>query len=183
MGFEFVLPCSWKRQLKTVTKVKFIDMNSWYGDFHLSFSSFDLVFKLCLFISNHLFRYAYHFFFQNKVFHTTRYQRLWYNDCTVVTAAMSACILAQKRYCPSFNRLWGHICNNHPRARQTWIFVLKMWLWFMPTQSNLVLSLKMYDWQVNEKELVNERCKSEKLPPIVNARLQFDACIFWQFNY
>ena len=27
------------------------------------------------------------------------------------------------------------------------------------TQSNLVLSLKMYDWQVNEKELVNGRCK------------------------
>ena len=46
------------------------------------------------------------------------------------------------------------------------------------TQSNLVLSLKMYDWQVNEKELINERCKSEKLPPIVNARLQFDPCIF-----
>ena len=115
MGFEFFLPCSWKRQLKTVTKVKF------YRHEYLAWGFWCLIF-----ISNHLFLCAYLFLFQNCVqFHTTRYQRLWYNDCTVVTAAMSACILAQKRYCPSLNTLWGHFCDNHPKARQTMDFCVK----------------------------------------------------------
>ena len=116
-------------------------------------------------------------------FHTTRYQRLWYNDCTVVTAAMSACILAQKRYCPSFNRLWGRFCDNHLKARQTMDFCVKN-VALIHANSKQSGSVTGDVWLASKwKKYLQMEDVNRKLPPLVNAHLRYEAGHLWQRCY